>query len=109
MLPMAFRLIVPPLTSEFLNIFKNSAVCSTIGLLELAAQEHRPGGVKDVVDHDPQKHSDGHGGPEDDANKPRVGDLLHARDGDAEDREHDAGDPDAEGLGGRARRGDNGG
>ena len=37
-LPMALRLIVPPLTSEFLNIFKNSAVCSTIGLLELAAQ-----------------------------------------------------------------------
>jgi len=38
MLPMASRLILPPLTSEFLNIFKNSAVCSTIGLLELAAQ-----------------------------------------------------------------------
>ena len=38
MLPMAVRLVVPPLTSEFLNIFKNSAVCSTIGLLELAAQ-----------------------------------------------------------------------
>ena len=38
LLPMAFRLIVPPLTSEFLNIFKNSAVCSTVGLLELAAQ-----------------------------------------------------------------------
>lgn len=38
MLPMALRLIVPPLTSEFLNIFKNSAVASTIGLLELAAQ-----------------------------------------------------------------------
>ena len=38
MLPMAFRLVVPPLTSEFFNIFKNSAVCSTIGLLELAAQ-----------------------------------------------------------------------
>lgn len=37
-LPMAFRVVVPPLTSEFLNIFKNSAVCSTIGLLELAAQ-----------------------------------------------------------------------
>ena len=37
-LPMAFRMVVPPLTSEFLNIFKNSAVCSTIGLLELAAQ-----------------------------------------------------------------------
>lgn len=38
LLPMAFRIIVPPLTSEFLNIFKNSAVISTIGLLELAAQ-----------------------------------------------------------------------
>jgi glutamate/aspartate transport system permease protein len=41
MLPMVFRLIVPPLTSEFLNIIKNSAVCSTIGLLELAAQGSR--------------------------------------------------------------------
>lgn len=38
LLPMALRLIVPPLTSEFLNTFKNSAVASTIGLLELAAQ-----------------------------------------------------------------------
>jgi glutamate/aspartate transport system permease protein len=38
LLPMALRLVVPPITSEFLNIFKNSAVCSTIGLLELAAQ-----------------------------------------------------------------------
>jgi glutamate/aspartate transport system permease protein len=37
LLPMAFRLIVPPLTSEILNLFKNSAVASTIGLLELAA------------------------------------------------------------------------
>jgi glutamate/aspartate transport system permease protein len=36
--PIALRIVVPPLTSEFLNIFKNSAVCSTIGLLELAAQ-----------------------------------------------------------------------
>ncbi|HEX9291321.1 MAG TPA: amino acid ABC transporter permease [Anaeromyxobacteraceae bacterium] len=38
LMPMAFRLIVPPLTSELLNIFKNSAVASTIGLLELAAE-----------------------------------------------------------------------
>ena len=38
LMPMAFRIIVPPMTSEFLNIFKNSAVASTIGLLELAAQ-----------------------------------------------------------------------
>jgi glutamate/aspartate transport system permease protein len=37
-LPVAIRIILPPLTSEFLNIFKNSAVASTIGLLELAAQ-----------------------------------------------------------------------
>jgi glutamate/aspartate transport system permease protein len=34
---MAFRIIVPPLTSEILNLVKNSAVASTIGLLELAA------------------------------------------------------------------------
>lgn len=38
LLPMAFRLIIPPLTSEFMNIFKNSSVALTIGLLELTAQ-----------------------------------------------------------------------
>lgn len=38
LLPVAFRIIVPTLTSELLNLFKNSAVASTIGLLELAAQ-----------------------------------------------------------------------
>ncbi|RZT76614.1 L-glutamate ABC transporter membrane protein /L-aspartate ABC transporter membrane protein [Azospira oryzae] len=38
LLPMAFRIIVPPLTSEFLNIFKNSAVATTIGLIELSRQ-----------------------------------------------------------------------
>jgi glutamate/aspartate transport system permease protein len=41
LLPMAFRLIVPPLTSEFLNIFKNSAVASTIGLIELSRQSQQ--------------------------------------------------------------------
>jgi glutamate/aspartate transport system permease protein len=35
--PMAFRIIVPPLTSEMVNLIKNSAVASTLGLLELAA------------------------------------------------------------------------
>ena len=35
---MAYRIIVPPLTSEFLNIFKNSAVATTIGLIELSRQ-----------------------------------------------------------------------
>jgi len=38
LLPMAFRIIVPPLTTEFVNIFQNSAVASTIGLLDLAGQ-----------------------------------------------------------------------
>ena len=38
LLPVGLRIIVPPITSEFLNIFKNSAVASTIGLLELSAQ-----------------------------------------------------------------------
>jgi len=42
-LPMAFRVIVPPLTSEFLNVFKNSAVALTIGLLELTAQSRQIG------------------------------------------------------------------
>jgi glutamate/aspartate transport system permease protein len=37
-LPMAYRIIVPPLTTEFVNIFQNSAVASTIGLLDLAGQ-----------------------------------------------------------------------
>jgi glutamate/aspartate transport system permease protein len=38
LLPVAYRIIVPPLTSELLNVFKNSAVASTIGLLDLSAQ-----------------------------------------------------------------------
>ena len=38
LLPMAFRIIVPPLTSEMMNLLKNSAVAPTIGLLELAAE-----------------------------------------------------------------------
>lgn len=38
LLPMAYRIIMPPLTSEFLNIFKNSAVATTIGLIELSRQ-----------------------------------------------------------------------
>jgi glutamate/aspartate transport system permease protein len=46
---MAFRLVVPPLTSEFLNIFKNSAVCSTIGL-----RTRRPG--RQLVDYTAQPY-----------------------------------------------------
>ncbi|MCP5084028.1 MAG: amino acid ABC transporter permease [Alphaproteobacteria bacterium] len=38
LLPVAYRIIVPPLTSEFLTIFKNSSVALTIGVLETTAQ-----------------------------------------------------------------------
>jgi glutamate/aspartate transport system permease protein len=38
LLPMGFRIILPPLTSEFLNIIKNSSVALTIGLMELTAR-----------------------------------------------------------------------
>ena len=38
LLPQAFRIILPPLTSEFMNIIKNSAVALTIGLVELTAR-----------------------------------------------------------------------
>jgi glutamate/aspartate transport system permease protein len=37
LLPLGLRIIVPPLTSEFLNIIKNSSVALTIGLVELTA------------------------------------------------------------------------
>lgn len=37
LLPLALRIIMPPLTSEFLNIIKNSSVALTIGLMELTA------------------------------------------------------------------------
>lgn len=38
LLPLAFRNIVPPLTSEVLGAVKNSSVALTIGLMELTAQ-----------------------------------------------------------------------
>jgi len=41
LLPISFRLIVPPLTSELLTIFKNSSLALTIGLLELTAQSQQ--------------------------------------------------------------------
>lgn len=37
LLPMAFRIIIPSLTSEFAAVIKNSSVALTIGLLELTA------------------------------------------------------------------------
>jgi glutamate/aspartate transport system permease protein len=38
LLPMAYRIILPPLGSEFLNTIKNTSVALTIGLLELTAR-----------------------------------------------------------------------
>lgn len=38
LLPMAYRIILPPLTSEFLNTIKNTSVALTIGLLELTSR-----------------------------------------------------------------------
>jgi glutamate/aspartate transport system permease protein len=38
LLPMAFRIIMPPLTSEFLNTIKNTSVAITIGLIELTGE-----------------------------------------------------------------------
>jgi His/Glu/Gln/Arg/opine family amino acid ABC transporter permease subunit len=38
LLPMATRIILPPLTSEFMNVFKNSSVAFAIGVLELTFQ-----------------------------------------------------------------------
>ena len=37
-LPQSLRIILPPLTSEFMNIIKNSSVALTIGLLELTGR-----------------------------------------------------------------------
>jgi len=34
-LPQAFRIIIPPLISQFLNLIKNSSLCMTIGVMEL--------------------------------------------------------------------------
>ncbi len=42
-LPQAFRIIMPPLTSDFLNVFKNSSVALTIGFMELTGQTRQIG------------------------------------------------------------------
>ncbi len=33
--PQAFRIIIPPLTSQFLNLIKNSSLAMTVGVAEL--------------------------------------------------------------------------
>jgi len=37
LLPLGFRIIVPPLTSELLGIFKNTSIALTIGVMEITA------------------------------------------------------------------------
>ncbi|MFT3813572.1 MAG: amino acid ABC transporter permease [Acidovorax sp.] len=51
LLPMAFRIILPPLTSESMNVFKNSAVAFAVSVAELTmfamqAQEETSRGVE---------------------------------------------------------------
>jgi glutamate/aspartate transport system permease protein len=41
LLPVGYRIIIPPLTSDFMGIFKNSSVALTIGVLELTAQSRQ--------------------------------------------------------------------
>jgi glutamate/aspartate transport system permease protein len=38
LVPVAYRTIIPPLTSDFLGVFKNSSLALTIGVLELTSQ-----------------------------------------------------------------------
>ncbi len=51
LLPMAFRIIIPPLTSETMNIFKNSSVAFAVSVTELTmfamqAQEETSRGIE---------------------------------------------------------------
>ena len=43
LLPMAFRIIIPPLTSEAMNLIKNSSIALTIGLAELTFRAREMG------------------------------------------------------------------
>ena len=41
LLPLGYRIIVPPLTSEFLGIFKNTSLALTIGVMEITASSRQ--------------------------------------------------------------------
>ena len=43
LLPMGFRIIIPPLTSETMNLIKNSSIALTIGLAELTFRSRELG------------------------------------------------------------------
>ncbi len=38
LIPIAYRIIIPPLTNDFLGVFKNSSLALTIGVIELTAR-----------------------------------------------------------------------
>ncbi len=41
LIPIAYRIIIPPLTNEFLGVFKNSSLALTIGVVELTARSRQ--------------------------------------------------------------------
>jgi glutamate/aspartate transport system permease protein len=41
LLPIGFRVIVPPITSEFLGVFKNTSIALTVGVMEITAQSRQ--------------------------------------------------------------------
>ncbi|MBY0437496.1 MAG: amino acid ABC transporter permease, partial [Burkholderiales bacterium] len=43
LLPMAYRIIIPPLTSETMNLIKNTSIALTIGLAELTFRTREMG------------------------------------------------------------------
>jgi glutamate/aspartate transport system permease protein len=43
LLPMGFRIVIPPLTSETMNLIKNSSIALTIGLAELTFRSREMG------------------------------------------------------------------
>jgi glutamate/aspartate transport system permease protein len=43
LLPMAYRIIIPPLTSETMNIFKNSSVAFAVSVTELTILAQQAG------------------------------------------------------------------
>ena len=48
LVPVALRTTVPAMTNEFINVFKNSSLALTIGVLELTA---RTRGISEVTAH----------------------------------------------------------
>ena len=41
LIPVSYRIIIPPLTNDFLGVFKNSSLALTIGVIELTARSRQ--------------------------------------------------------------------